>query len=344
MKINLTAIFDHPSAIRNKTRYARVDNTNTPLFIQGPDVITSPATISPIGGVDNGQWRIGITPVYADQRVCEETFYDTPPCIGVNSFNAIVEGANIVITYNAPGEIPKVKWLIAYPSGGSAYGVVTNGSNNSTITVPMPTGINGNVSVYIQTVCDEETSFFSQLSQPVVIDYQDTTMVNATLDVLCDSYVGPNPTTPGSGAARLLSYHKLRFNLAQALPSPLTVDLAFNLVANPPYTCQSTTWGGDILPNGMYEKGLFCIVNYNLPYRITIPAGVTQFTTNTLEFAASAAPPYTEVIPCRDNANPYDYASEKIFAKIYNNVNNVTLNITSITNSNTYPTTFQQIP
>lgn len=344
MKINLTAIFDHPSAITNKTRYARVDNTNTPVWVPGPDVNASPATISPIGGVDNGQYRIGIKPVYADQRTCEETFYTTPSCPGVNSFNAIVSGSNIIVTYNAPGDIPKIKWFISYPNGGSSYGLVTNGSNNSTITVPLPTGLSGNISVYVQSVCDEDTAFFSEQSQPVVIDYNSPVIVNSTLAVLCETYVGPNPTEPGTGQIRSLRYHKLRFNLAQALAAPLELDLAFTVMTPPgSLIYPGYTDGYDILPNGTYEKGLTGL-GYNLPYRITIPAGTTVFTTNTLEFANSSQPPYTEVVPCRDNVNNYPYVSEKIFARVVNNTNNVTLSVNSITNSNNYDTTFQQVP
>jgi hypothetical protein len=344
MKINLTAIFDHPSAITNKTRYARVDNNSSPVFIPGPNAISSPTTISPVGGVDNGQYRIGITPVYADQRKCSETFYDTPSCPIITSFNAIIEGSNIIVSYSAAGELPKVRLSINYPNGGSFSGIYTNGANNSTITVPLPTGLSGNVSVYLQSVCDEETGFFGPLPQPIVIDYQSSIVANAILDVLCEVYAGPNPTEPGTGQIRSLRYHKLKFTLAQALNAPLELDLAFTVMTpTDSLIYPGYTNGYDILPNGTYEKSLTGL-GYNLPYRITIPAGTTQFTTNSLEFASSAQPPYTEVIPCRDNVNNYPYVSEKIFARVVNNVNNITISVNSITNSNNYPTTFQQVP
>lgn len=338
MKINLTAIFDHPSAVYHKTRYARVDNVGSPIWIPGPNVNTSPATISPVGGVDNGQYRIGLTPVYADQRKCSESIYDTPACFPISTFNAIVEGNIITVTYVAPGDVPKVRLSINYPNGGSFSQLYTNGSNNSTIQVPLPTGLSGDISVYMQSVCDEESGFYSPISQPVIITYNPPVVINSSLEVLCDSYIGPNPSNRG------LRYHRLKFNFAQPLTQPLELNIAFTIMVPSGMYSPGLTFGYGIIPDGVYEKTLRGL---DLPtsYSVTIPAGTSSFTTNTLEYATiTSFPPYnTDIIPCRDNSSNFNYSSEKVFVRVAN-IDNAQLNITSISNTNGYPTNFVQVP
>lgn len=180
MKVDLTAInFTGEEAASYRVRYARIDNTTTPVFLVAgnPTAVQFPYTIP---NVDNGQYRIGITSNYSDGRVCQEFTEDTAACQGIIALNAVQSGSNLEITYTAPGQAPQVYLTVIYPNGGSFIGAYTNGANDSTILVPIPSGVNGVYQVYMQSICDPNTGFYSGLTPPVNVTVgSDTVLVSS---------------------------------------------------------------------------------------------------------------------------------------------------------------------
>lgn len=163
MKIDIPVYFEHPTAISNVLRYARIDNVTVPAFQTITGVVSSPYSIQ---NVDNGQYRIGMTPVYADGRSCTETTTETNVCPIILALNAEQVGNNIVVTYTALDSIPSVIVTVNYPNGGSFIQSYTNGNS---ITIPLPTGVYGSYTVSMQSVCDEATSFYSSPSAPIEV-------------------------------------------------------------------------------------------------------------------------------------------------------------------------------
>jgi len=167
-KMDIVVTFSHPSSIKNTIRYARIDNTNTPVYTTIPNVLpgASPYTIL---NIDEGNYFVGITPIYADGRVCSEVSTTTGMCSGINAFSAIINGSgNIVISYNAAVSVPKVKVVINYPNGGTASTIYTNTGANITITPPA--GIYGDYYITMQPVCNEATGFFGVATAPVILN------------------------------------------------------------------------------------------------------------------------------------------------------------------------------
>lgn len=162
--IDLVVNFDHPAAVSNTIRYARIDNTGSPSYITIPGILPgqNPYTIA---SVPNGQYRVGITPVYSDGRLCSELFFETPACAGINSFSATYDGtSDIDVTYSAAVSVPQVRVNISYPNGGSASQIFTNGDP---ISMTIPIGLSGTYIVTMQPVCDEDTGFFGVSTAPV---------------------------------------------------------------------------------------------------------------------------------------------------------------------------------
>lgn len=169
MNIDLSIInFTGAVAASYNIRYARIDNTSTPIWISAGNKTAGQFPVN-ISDIANGQYTVGITPVYSDLRVCSETQQTTPACQPIIALNAVQSGSNIEVTYTAPGDVPQVYLTVNYPNGGSFTGTYTNGANNSTILVPIPSGVNGNYNVYMQSVCDPDTGFYSQQSPPVIV-------------------------------------------------------------------------------------------------------------------------------------------------------------------------------
>lgn len=173
MSINLAITFSHPSAISNQVQYARIDNTLNPTFTTVANVPGS----SGIGVViatnlPNGQYQVNITPLYADGRTCNATVVQTSPCSPLLAINATLNGTNIVVSYLAPSDAPKVRITVNYPNGGSSVANYVNDGNN--IVVPLPAGVTGTYTVIGQTVCDESSGFFSAFSSQVSVDVVST--------------------------------------------------------------------------------------------------------------------------------------------------------------------------
>ena len=162
-KLNLIVTFTHPSAIDNVLRYARIDNTPTPIWITIPSVLPgAPYTIS---NLDDGRYIVGLTPIYADGRRCSEVYNYTERCVGINAFSGQVSGSDFQITYSALSG--KVKISINYPNGGTFSQIY---SNTGTATITPPANLYGIYSLTIQTVCNEATGWFGDISAPVVLE------------------------------------------------------------------------------------------------------------------------------------------------------------------------------
>lgn len=165
--IDLVVNFSQPDAIKFTIQYARIDNTVTPVFTTIFDVLPgdTPYTIS---GVDNGQYRVRILPIYADGRACNYTSLDTPACTGITSLSAVYTYPDIIVSYTAIPTVPKVRLTVAYSNGGFFTGIYTNDSADITVTPPV--GVYGSYQVTMQPVCDEDTAFYGAATAPVVIE------------------------------------------------------------------------------------------------------------------------------------------------------------------------------
>lgn len=159
--INLSAIFSAPvGVITNQISYARIDNTTTPVFIQAGNFVTSPAVIA--SNIPDGQYEVNIIPIYPDGRVCAATTYQTPACPSLNSISAYISSGNLIVQYNAPSTVPKVRITVGYPNGGSNVANYVNTGNP--IVIALPVGLTGDFTVQGQSVCDEGSAFYSAFS------------------------------------------------------------------------------------------------------------------------------------------------------------------------------------
>lgn len=165
--MSIVVNFAHPSAILYTIRYARIDNTNTPIYTTISSVTTSPRVIT---GLADGQYIVGLTPIYSDGRNCTEVTQTTPICSGITSFSAVTGGSptnEFIISYFAAATVPKVMVNIAYPNGGSSSTVYTNTGTN--IIIPFPTSVYGDFSITMSPVCNQNTGFFGVATAPVIL-------------------------------------------------------------------------------------------------------------------------------------------------------------------------------
>lgn len=201
MDIILT--FQHPTAISYIVSYARIDNTNSPTYITIPSVVSSPYTIS---GVNDGQYIVGITPVYADGRKCTSVNQSTAGCANMSSFSAVLGGSptGFVLSYVAPNTVPYVRVNIAFPNGGSSSQIYTNAGTD--ININPPANVFGNYAITMQTVCNQDTGFFGAQTSPVVLNLTDPSVVtqnyqvSSSFNLSIDSVSGTGiPTLPPTG-------------------------------------------------------------------------------------------------------------------------------------------------
>ena len=164
--INIAITFDHPLAVSNTIRFARIDNAVTPVYTTNPGITTSPYVIQ---DVPNGQYRIGIKPVYADGRVCPEVFVDTRACIGINAFSAVKSAANIVVSYTPAAGLDSVRVNIIYPNGGSFQQIYSAAGTDITITPP--SGLTGDFTVTMNPVCDVDSGFIGAATAPAIVTF-----------------------------------------------------------------------------------------------------------------------------------------------------------------------------
>jgi hypothetical protein len=192
--INLTISLNQTGATSHRIRYARIDNVLNPVFVTvSPDVANSPNLVYTIAeNVPNGQYRIGYKSLYSDLRTCEEQFIDTPACSSLISINAYLDGNNIIVQYLAPSDAPKVRITVNYPNGGSYTANYVNNGND--IPIALPTNVYGDFTVTGQSVCDEESGFYSPPSSQVVVTREQTnlTITNTSPNLSIITLVGIN--------------------------------------------------------------------------------------------------------------------------------------------------------
>lgn len=168
-----------PDYISSTIRYARIDNTNAPVYTTLNNVTANPFVIS---NVPNGQYRIYAKPNFSDGRICPEQVIETEACTGITSLSAIYNGTNIIVTYTADAGIDNVKINVLYPNGGFSSQIETTGASPVTITPPVD--VYGTFQVTIQAVCDEATGWFSVASAPVTFEIQGNTVIIQVVDPL----------------------------------------------------------------------------------------------------------------------------------------------------------------
>lgn len=174
---NIIVTFTNPDPqfVSVEVQYARIDNTSTPVYIFSGIALAgaSPYTIT---NLPEGQYSISLIPFFSDGRQCPPVFMSTPPCTGVNAFNATFDGTDINVTYSVSS--PQFKITIVYPNGGTFTQIYNNGDD---VAVAAPTGVYGNYTVTIQAVCNETTGFFGTSSAPAIVSIpQPTGIVTAT--------------------------------------------------------------------------------------------------------------------------------------------------------------------
>jgi hypothetical protein len=203
MSINLTIEWDHPSAIANFVQYARIDNTVSPVFTTvAPNVPGASGTATIAMNIPNGQYQVNMTPIYADGRTCTANVSITPACPGLISINAVLNSGNIVVSYLAPSQAPKVRITVNYPNGGSFIANYVNDGNN--IVIALPVGQTGLFTVSGQSVCDEGSGFYSAPSTSISLTVTafNVTINNFAPGIVINTVTGISGFTLGS----LLNY------------------------------------------------------------------------------------------------------------------------------------------
>jgi hypothetical protein len=238
---NLIITFSNQGQSSNTISYARVDNTNTPVYTTLTGVTTSPLIIQ---NVPDGQYNIIITPVYADGRVCGSTNYNTPACTGIISFSAILSSGNIYIVYTANVSLPFIQVNINYPNGGSfSQQYASAGSGN--ISIPAPAGVYGNFSVTLQPVCDQTSGFLGLATAPAIVTIPppfNSTITNNTIGPLAP--VGITTFSPGGPS--------LIFTDANLTTSPAT---AMFFIADGNYTSIVVNYGSGTVVSASLTTG-----------------------------------------------------------------------------------------
>lgn len=264
--------FQNPSAVSFTIRYARIDNTNTPTYITIPGVITSPYLID---NVADGQYSVGITPIYADGRTCPEMFQTTTACTGINSFSAVLGGSPIsefVISYSAIVTMPKLRVNIAYPNGGSSSAIYTN--TGTDIHITFPTAVYGNFSITLTPVCNENTGFFGAPTAPIILNVTNPNPITTPLQV--------SLTRSGTGATGAL------FASVLGGVSPFNYTYTFSAITGgtcPESTIDNPTGsvpnsGGEAFISTTYSNQFFAGATYS--FRVTVSDGFSTVVSNTV--------------------------------------------------------------
>lgn len=190
--INLSVKLNQDGAIAHRIRYSRIDNVLNPTWVTvSPDVVNSPNLTETIAtNIPNGQYRIGYYAIYSDLRSCQEAFVDTPACDPLISINAYLDGNNIIVQYFAPSDVVKVKININYPNGGSYSALYLNNGND--IPIALPNGVYGDFTVTGQSVCDENSAFYSAPSSQVIVtrEQDNITITNTSPNLSIITLVG----------------------------------------------------------------------------------------------------------------------------------------------------------
>lgn len=248
--INLNISFNHPAAISNTIRYGRIDNTSSPIYTTVTGVIVSPFQVQ---GLANGQYRVGITPVYSDGRICAEIIQDTAACTGLISFSAVLDSGNIKVTYTIDSAVPKFQVNISYPNGGTFTQQYDNGGTGS-VNITPPAGVYGNYTVTIQPVCDADTGFLGSASAPAIVPV--TPPNNSSLTNSTGGSIAPiSMTSYASGSVLVFSQGSvanadvINFYLADAAYTQIVINYGSGTVAAASLVTGSGTYAGVLTAN-----------------------------------------------------------------------------------------------
>lgn len=163
-QLTVVVTFTHPEAIKALIRYKRIDlgsEWSVPAeVLPGASPYSTPS-------VADGQYMIGITPVYADGRYCGEITKLTAVCGAISSFSAAFDGSDINVAYAATS--PKVKVNVQFPNGGTFTQIYTTGDP---IVITPPGDVFGIFTANIQPVCNETTEWYGAQTAPAVMDVQ----------------------------------------------------------------------------------------------------------------------------------------------------------------------------
>ncbi len=240
--------FTHSEAIAAKVRYARIDQgtTNWSASTQVP-IGAVPYIIS---NVPEGQYIVGITPVYADGRLCGEVTKTTDVCGNINSFSSLYDGTNIVVTYSASST--KVRVRVQYPNGGQFTQIYTAGA--SPVSITPPEGITGVFNVSIQSVCNENTAWYGPESAPAVFGispaYNSTVTNNSSIplsNVIVSVMPGDEGSTTVSNTSLLSPTGVAQFYLADGVYPQISL---VSLSAATGWTAYLVTDSGSYILNG----------------------------------------------------------------------------------------------
>lgn len=211
--------------------YARIDNTTTPVYTSVGRIApgASPYTIP---NLPEGQYSIGLTAFYSDLRSCPTVYMQTPQCTGVNAFNAMFDGSDIVVTYSVSS--PKLRLTITYPNGGTFTQIYNNGDD---ITVTPPSGVYGNYFATLQPVCNSITGFFGSSSAPAVVSIaQPIGLVTATVPIsglTAGCYIAGIGGIPGFGlSGNLTNGNSQNGTHTEIVSTPISFSVVNPVVSN----------------------------------------------------------------------------------------------------------------
>lgn len=253
-KMSLIVTFTHPTAISVNLRYARIDqggdlNWSIPVNVL---IGASPKTFL---NVDEGQYIVGITPVYADGRKCTEITKNTTVCGTINSFSTAISGSNLIVTYSATLSSPKVRVVVNYPNGGTFSGIYANGAG---ISIPLPPGVYGIFSSTIQSVCNEANGWFGQPTAPSLVEVTPATnssLVNNSSLLLANTSL---TVTNVDGSALIVAPISIPISgvIAFYLADGFYSSIVVNTLSASAITASLVTGSGTYAPAGLGFSGV----------------------------------------------------------------------------------------
>lgn len=173
---DLTGLIYNTGALSYHIFY-RVKGTNDPFLDSGEiAAVAGPTTPYSIIGLPPQEYEYYISSECLGDipSVNSTTFYSTPVCPAIGSFNAVISGSNFIITYSVPSNVGIVNLLVEYPSGGTLnqnYNVDGTGQ----ITIPIPPGQFGDFQFTLRSVCNTASAWYGPYSSPVLLTTTDPT-------------------------------------------------------------------------------------------------------------------------------------------------------------------------
>lgn len=280
MAINLAIRWSHPNATAALVRYARVDNTSSPVYTTitpNPAVSPNINVLTVATNLPNGQYEVQATPIYADGRSCAASVYYTPECPGLVAINAYVNAGNVIVTWTADPSIPKARITVNFPGGGQSISLYSNVQTVNTTAISIPPGNSGQITVFGQSVCDESTGFYSAASNQVTVDN------NTGTTPLPGQYTRSNNIDNICNEAPIVLYTNGAFGIGSVLyqdsglTTPMTGFIYVSLVSSKTIYTVSTTTGTVLTESGQSCNVIVANEVLTNNYKINAVTGVTGF-------------------------------------------------------------------